>query len=216
MHFAATRPNLADMTNRNRNIVSRVFPCLFLASALALTACPGNSDDSTTDQPTTASEVVLTEPTTGDSISATDPTTDGPHPTTSWGSSTSGGELTEGEWTATVASDGGSGSVGDTTDSTTTSGGTDAPQWCEPFEGVECSAAPEQEWCSVLYDLAIEYGLFDPYLQILQQNCRGGYYGCDLCFYAANVCVQLQGGEACEGLEEQCRCLADEYGELHP
>lgn len=161
---------------------------------------------------------MLTEPVPTSTISVTDPTdTDsGPQPTTTWGSSTTG-DSTEGEWTATIASDSGSGSGGETTDETTsTTSATEVPQWCEPFEDITCTPPPNGDWCGVMYDLAIEYGIFDPYLQIIVTDCREGTWGCDLCFYAANTCVQLFGGEQCEAFEEQCRCLADGYGTLHP
>jgi hypothetical protein len=154
-------------------------------SAFALAGACSPSSDGTSAAPLTTGVQVSTS--LGATASTADPTSTG----------STGGDASGSSGSQTASS-------GDASTGPAPTCPVDRETTCEP------SRAP---WCDEVL------GLFSPLLQPLYQDalraqCDSGGGACAVCFNGANLCVQLQGGDKCAGLEQTCRCLADARGLL--
>ena len=157
-----------------------------LAAAATLTACPAGTGDTFTN-PT---ENVVTSG-NGDASTTGDNTS---NPTTA----------------ATATTEATTGTSGTSIDSTSTTG-QDAS--CSVPDDVEC--VPEfREWCADVDSMCQGAGLNlaiggngTDYCSIVDGMCADGVPDCQLCFYMANTCSQVNGID-CVNLFADCLCRA--------
>lgn len=153
---------------------------------LALTACPQNTGDTFTEQ---------TSSSTATGTTAAPTTTE-----------TSTGDATDTD-TDTDA----------TTEASTSTPTTGEPAACGvPAE--ECSIV-KRDWCEELNSICTGAGLQPSngvgtnYCEPVQRQCGNGETPCRTCFYIANTCKQLGGGEqACNDAYADCLCRATANG----